>query len=160
MENVEHTGLGYPRSSDLRTPEGAAVPGSEGRWPSFAVVFSLGAAVITLNLVLSLSAHAPGRSLLARVGGPALAITAAAGAVSVSRRAGRVSGGLLALLIGAIVTSVSVGDAGAHLVKVGLSGTSYTGLASLLAGLTLLVLGTGLLLGAVRGWRRVFALPL
>ena len=160
MENVEHTGLGYPRSSDLRTPEGAAVPGSEGRWPSFAVVFSLGAAVITLNLVLSLSAHAPGRSLLARVGGPALAITAAAGAVSVSRRAGRVSGGLLALLIGAVVTSVSVGDAGAHLVKVGLSGTSYTGLASLLAGLTLLVLGTGLLLGAVRGWRRVFALPL
>jgi uncharacterized protein len=160
MESADDAGLGYSRSSDLRNPEGAAVPGSEGGWPSFAVVFALGAGVITLNLVLSLSAHAPGRSLLARVGGPALAIAAALGAVSVSRRAGRVSGGLLALLIGAVVTSVSVGDAGAHLVKVGLSGTSYTGLAALLAGVTLLVLGAGLLLGAIRGWRRFLALPL
>jgi uncharacterized protein len=158
MKKVED-GLGFRRSSDLRTPEGTAVPGGEERWPAFVVVFAVGACVISLNLVLSLSAQAPGRSILARLAGPALAIAAAVGAVAVSRRAGRVSGGLLALLLGAVVTSVSFGDAGTHLVKVGLPGVSYTGLASLIAGVTLLVSGAGLLLGAVRGWRRILALP-
>lgn len=159
MERPEDSSLDYPRGADLRTPEGASVSQGEGGWPPFAVVFAVGAAVITLNLVLSLASHAPGRSLLARLGGPALAISAALGAVAVSRRAGRVSGGVLALFLGAVVTSVSVGDAGSHLVKVGLSGISYTGLASLVAGVTLLVLGTSLLMGAVRGWRKLFALP-
>jgi uncharacterized protein len=160
MDSVDDARLGYPRRSELRTPEGAAVPDTEGGWPPFAVVFALGAGVIALNVVLSLSAQAPGRSGLARLGGPALAIAAAVGAVAVSRRAGRISGGLLALLLGAVVTSVSVGDAGTHLVKVGLSATSYTGLASLVAGVTLVVLGARLLLGAVQGWRRILALPM
>ena len=88
MDSVDDARLGYPRRSELRTPEGAVVPDTDGGWPPFAVVFALGAGVIALNVVLSLSAQAPGRSGLARLGGPVLAIAAAVGAVAVSRRAG------------------------------------------------------------------------
>lgn len=127
-------------------------------WPPSVVVFAVGASIVTLNLVLWLSQEAPGRSALSRIAGPGVAVGAAVIAVRTSRRAGRVSG-LFALLLGSVVASVGVGDTGLHLVKRGWSETSITGLASIAAGLTLVVLGAVLVLEGVRGWRRLLALP-
>jgi uncharacterized protein len=140
--------------SDARTRMADQAEG----WPTSVVVFAVGASIVALNLVLWLSGEGPGRSGLSRIAGPAVAVTTVVVAVRTSRRAGRVSG-LFALLLGALVASVAVGDAGLHLAKGGLSETSLTGLASIAAGLTLLGLGAVLLLSGVRGWRRLLAVP-
>jgi uncharacterized protein len=139
-------------------PNGRTETTEAERWPRSVVVFAVGASIVALNLALSLSGDAPGRSVIDRIAGPSLAIAAAVTAVALSRRAGRVPG-LVALLAGAVVASAGVGDTGLHLVKLGLAETSYTGLAALAAGLTLLGLGAVLLLSGVKGWRRILAIP-
>ena len=86
-----------------------------------------------------------------------LAVTALA--VWFSRRAGRTGRGATALVLGIAGTAAGGGVAGAHLAKAGLDAAAALAVIVLATGLFLLIWGTVALVGAMRGWWRVLAIP-
>jgi uncharacterized protein len=80
-------------------------------------------------------------------------------AVWYARRAGRISRGAAALMLGIVGTAAGAGVAGAHLAKAGLDTPAILAGIVLVTGLVLLISGAAALVGAVPGWWRLLAIP-
>jgi len=86
-----------------------------------------------------------------------LAVTA--GAVWLTRRAGRVGRGTTALLLGIAGTVTGAGVTSAHLAKAGLDAAAMLAAIVLVTGLVLLIWGAVALVRAIPGWWRLLAVP-
>ena len=90
--------------------------------------------------------------------GVLVVVAALIGGVTFVRR-GPLGRGVLALLLGTGAVIEGAGVTAAHIVRDGPSGADLTGVPSLIAGVLMLALGTVLVLGRVRGWWRLLAVP-
>jgi uncharacterized protein len=86
-------------------------------------------------------------------------LAAAALAVWVTRRAGRIGRGSVALVAGIVGVAAGAGVAGAHLAKAGLDTPALLAGIVLVTGLALLIWGTAALIRAIPGWWRLLAIP-
>lgn len=132
---------------------------AEARRRRSEVGFAVAVSTITLHLFVApswRSAEAPERSAVA---GFALAVVVAAGAGGLFHRPSRILRGVVALVAGAWATIFGLGTTVAMVWKHGLGQLTVIGAASLVSGLGLLVVGMVLVLGGVRPWRRLWAVP-
>jgi pimeloyl-ACP methyl ester carboxylesterase len=93
------------------------------------------------------------------MGGSLLAVGASGAAVAAFRRSSHILQGVLALVVGTAATAAGVAITAVRMVKLGIAGWDFTGVASLGAGVTLLALGAVVLLSGARRWHRLVALP-
>ena len=80
-------------------------------------------------------------------------------AVWVTRRAGAVGRGILAVVAGIVGTSAGAGVASAHLAKAGLDAAAVLAVIVLVAAIALLARGGTALVRAIPGWWRLLAVP-
>lgn len=132
----------------------------QARWQRAEIVFAVAVSVIALHAVDARSAQAASRAATPRIADALLALALAGVAVGLFRRSGRAVRVSLALLIGTWTTVAGLGITVGHIWKVGMSGSSVTGLASLTSGLALLGLGTVMILRGASWRRRLLAVPL
>lgn len=147
-------------------PEGAVAihledaRAAQARWQRAEIVFAVAVSVIALHAVDARSAHAASRATTPRITDALLSLALAGFAVGMFRRSGRGFRATLALLIGTWTTIAGLGITVGHVWKIGMTGSSVTGLASLASGLTLLGLGTVMILRGAGWWRRLLTVSM
>jgi pimeloyl-ACP methyl ester carboxylesterase len=153
-ERAEHVETG-----DIRALSRGVEVAARGRARQTIAIFTWAVVLVTLHLLSGLAVSGSDRSTIARMGGSLLAVGASGAAVAAFRRSSHVLQGVLALIVGTAATAAGVAVTAVRMVKLGLSGWDFTGVASLGAGVTLLALGAVVLLSGVRRWHRLVALP-
>ena len=120
-------------------------------------VVALGAGVIALQLVqVAAISDLP---VVGRLAAGALALLLVAAALLGASARGRGRRGAALLLLGLLGVLPGAAIGAMHARATGLSVTAVLGIAGLAAGLGLTVAGTVTAVGALRGWRRLWALP-
>jgi uncharacterized protein len=155
MEPTEAMGRGPEGDTRaIRVDEGVR---SEAGWKAPETIFTLGLSAIALHMMDARLGAGP--SLVSLLIDAVVVSAAVLAAVWLFRRSGRGLRGLLALVAGAGATIAGLGTSAAYIWKLGPAGIDALGLISLAAGLVLLAMGTVTAIRAVRGWRRLLALP-
>lgn len=119
-------------------------------------VFLVAVAVITFHVFDALLRQAPTR-LEERVGECTLGLLVCLLIIVTFLRSDVITRGVLAVLVGILAAIEASGIAVAHTIKGAAAGSDTAGLASAAAALTLIVLGSILVLGRIAGWRRWLA---
>jgi uncharacterized protein len=155
MEPIEAIGGGPEGDTRaIRVDEAAR---SEAGWKASETIFTLALSAIALHAMDARLGTGP--SLLSLLVDASVVSAAVLVAVVLFRRSGRGLRGLLAIVAGTGATIAGLGTSAAYIWKLGPAGIDALGLISLSAGLVLLSMGTVTAIRAVRGWRRLLALP-
>jgi uncharacterized protein len=152
IEAIGPGGQGDTRA--IRVDEAAR---THAGWKASETIFTLAVSAIALHAMDARLGAGP--SLLSLLVDAVVVSAAALVAVGLFRRSGRGLRGLLAMVAGTGATIAGLGTTVAHIWKLGPAGIDALGLISLSAGLVLLSMGAVMSIRALRGWRRLLALP-